>query len=100
MTGVFLIRIFAYPGRTNHFPFRIIFCVTLPLAPCVIPHFAFNFFNRVGLGDVEFGDGRAAEGCQVGAAAEELAHFVSDGAHVGFGRDAGAEVGRDRSRLA
>ncbi len=61
------------------------------------PHFratsGFDFFDGVGLGDVEFGDGGAAEGCEVGSAAEALAHFVGDRAHVGSGGDAGAEVG-------
>ena len=61
------------------------------------PHFGmtsgFDFFYGVGLGDVEFGDGGAAEGCEMGSAAKALAHFVGDGAHVGSGGDAGAEVG-------
>ena len=53
----------------------------------------FDFFDGVGLGDVEFGNGGAAEGFEMGSAAEALAHFVSDGTHVGSGGDAGAEVG-------
>jgi len=31
----------------------------------------------VGLGDIEFGDGGAAEGFEMGSAAEALAHFVA-----------------------
>jgi hypothetical protein len=53
----------------------------------------FDFVEGVGLGEVEFGDGGAAEGFEVGSGAEELAHFVGDGAHVRSGGDAGAEVG-------
>ena len=52
----------------------------------------FDFFYRVGLGDVEFGDGRTAERCEVGSAAKATAHFVRDGTHIGSGGDAGAEV--------
>ena len=54
---------------------------------------AFDLFEGVSLGDVEFGDGGAAQGFQMRAAAEALAHFVGDGAHVGSGGDAGAKVG-------
>ena len=54
---------------------------------------SFDLFDGVGLGDVEFGDGGAAQGFEVGSAAEALAHFVSDGAHVGSRGYAGAEVG-------
>lgn len=53
----------------------------------------FNFLKSVGLGDVEFGDGGAAEGFEMRSAADALAHFMGDGAHVGSGGDAGAEVG-------
>jgi len=53
----------------------------------------FDLFEGVGLGDVELGDGGAAEGCEMGSAAEALAHFMGDGAHVGSRGDAGAEVG-------
>lgn len=52
----------------------------------------FDFLNGVGLSDVEFGDRGAAEGFEMGAAAEALAHLMGDGAHVGPGGDAGAEV--------
>ena len=54
---------------------------------------SFDFFEGVGLGDVEFGDGGSAQGFEMGSAAEALAHFVGDGAHVGSGGDAGTEVG-------
>ena len=54
---------------------------------------ALNFFERVGLGDVEFGDAGAAEGFEVSSAAEALAHFVGYGAHIGSGGYAGAEGG-------
>jgi len=47
----------------------------------------------VGLADVEFGYGGAAQRFEMGAEAETLAHFVRDRAHVGSGGDAGAEVG-------
>src|SRR5258708_152724 len=36
---------------------------------CWAFHLLFNFFERVGLGDVEFGDGGAAEGFEMGSAA-------------------------------
>jgi len=54
---------------------------------------SFNLLEGVGLGDVEFGDGGAAERFEMGSAGEALAHFMGDGAHVGSGGDAGAEVG-------
>jgi len=59
----------------------------------LIPRDSLNFLDGVGMRDVEFGDGGAAEGFEMGSAAEELAHFVGDGAHVGSGGDAGAEAG-------
>ena len=52
-----------------------------------------DFFERVGVFEGEFGDGGAAEGFEMGAAGQGLAHFVGDGAHVGAGGDAGAEAG-------
>ncbi len=52
-----------------------------------------NLFEGVGLGDIEFGDGGAAERFEMGSAAELLAHIVGDGTHVGAGGDAGAEGG-------
>ena len=45
------------------------------------------------MGDVEFADGGAAESFEMGSAAETLAHFMSDGAHVGSGGHACAKVG-------
>ncbi len=47
----------------------------------------------MGLGDIELGDGGAAEGFEMGSGAETLAHFVSDGTHVGSRSHAGAEAG-------
>jgi hypothetical protein len=55
--------------------------------------FIFNFFEGMRMGDVEFGDGGAAESFEMGSAAETLAHFMSDGAHVGSGGHACAKVG-------
>ena len=52
-----------------------------------------DFFQSVSLADIELGDGGAAEGFEMGSAAEELAHFVGDGAHVSPRGDAGAEAG-------
>jgi len=53
----------------------------------------FDFFDGVSLGDIEFGDGSAAQSFEMGSAAEALAHFVCDGTHVGTGSDAGAKLG-------
>ncbi len=53
----------------------------------------FDFLEGVGLADVEFGDGGAAERFEVGSAAEAQAHFVSYRTHVGSGGDVRSEVG-------
>ena len=53
----------------------------------------FNVFEGMRMGDVEFADGGAAESFEMGSAAEMLAHFMSDGAHVGSGGHACAKVG-------
>jgi len=52
-----------------------------------------DFFDGAGLADFEFGDRGAAEGFEMGSAAEAQADLVGDRAHVGSGGDAGAEVG-------
>ncbi len=51
-----------------------------------------EFFQGVGVGEGEFGDGGATEGFQVRAAGQFPAHVVGDGAHVGSGGDAGPET--------
>ena len=58
-----------------------------------ILYFAFDLLDGMGLTDIEFGDGGAAERFEMGSAAEALAHLVGNGTHVGSGGNAGAEVG-------
>ena len=65
----------------------------LLLSLLVALHLSFNFFEGVSLGDIEFGDGGAAEGFEMGSGAELLAHFVGYRTHVGARGDAGPEVG-------
>ena len=69
-----------------------LFLIVIVLTPLVVLN-PLNFVEGVSLGEVEFGYGGAAEGFEMGPGAEALAHFVGDGAHVGSGGDAGAEVG-------
>ncbi len=52
-----------------------------------------NLLQGVSLGDIELRDGGAAQGVEMGSAAEALAYFVGDGAHISSGGDAGAEAG-------
>ena len=56
----------------------------------------FNFLDGVGLGDIELGDGGAAQRFEMGSAAKTLTHFVGDGTHVGSRGHAGTEVGAVR----
>ena len=71
-----------------------------------IPHFSlrmisgehldvagFDFLQSVRLAYVKFGDGGAAQGFEMSSAAETLAHFVSDGAHISSRRHAGVKMG-------
>ncbi len=56
-------------------------------------HLSLDFFEGVGVGDVEFGYGGAAKGFEMGAGAQALTHFVGDRTHVGSRGYAGAEMG-------
>ena len=53
----------------------------------------FEFFEGVSVCDGEFRDGGAAQGFQMRAAAEFLAHFMGYGAHVSAGGYASAKAG-------